>query len=219
MDSIETIRTIIRQQRILPLFYHDEAEVCDAVTRALYEAGIRAIEFTNRGKKALDNFRLLVSVRNDGMKDLKLGIGTIRSAKQANDFLDAGADFLVSPMFDADVCDAAYIRKTCWIPGCMTPTEIHQASMAGCELIKLFPGNVLGPGFVSAIRPLFPGVEFMPTGGVELKKKNIAAWFESGVVAVGMGSNLITKKALAEKNYKQITSDTKDVLKLLKKIK
>jgi 2-dehydro-3-deoxyphosphogluconate aldolase/(4S)-4-hydroxy-2-oxoglutarate aldolase len=129
--------------------------------------------------------------------------------------MEGGADFLVSPVFDTSVCDAAYMQKILWIPGCMTPTEIHNAEGAGCRLVKLFPGNVLGPGFVSAIRELFPALELMPTGGVELDKNNLRAWFDAGVVAVGMGSKLISRELLAAKDYKTIEKNTKEALHLI----
>jgi 2-dehydro-3-deoxyphosphogluconate aldolase/(4S)-4-hydroxy-2-oxoglutarate aldolase len=215
MDSHEIIITKLKQQGLLPLFYHSDATVCLEVTKALYAAGIRAIEFTNRGDAAFANFKTLVAARNTSMPDLLLAVGTIRSADQANRFLEAGADFLISPVFDADVCDAAYINKILWIPGCMTPTEIHVAENAGCRLIKLFPGNVLGPSFVSGIRELFPNVDFMPTGGVEPVKENIEAWFKAGVCAVGMGSKLISKAILEAKEYHTIESKARELLSII----
>ncbi len=215
MDRNETIVNTIRSQKLLPLFYHDDPGVCLETIRALYDAGIRAIEFTNRGASALDNFQKLVNARNEMMKDLLLGVGTIRTSQQANQFINAGADFLISPVFDTDVCDAAYISKTLWIPGCMTPTEIHVAENAGCQLIKLFPGNVLGPSFVSGIKELFPNISFMPTGGVEVDKENLEAWFSAGVCAVGMGSKLISKENLEKQNYKKIAKLTRKALKII----
>ncbi|OZA63813.1 MAG: hypothetical protein B7X72_09815 [Sphingobacteriia bacterium 39-39-8] len=106
-----------------------------------------------------------------------------------------------------------------WVPGCMTPTEIIQAETMGARMIKLFPGNILGPGFLSAIKEIFPGLLFMPTGGVELDKDNIGAWFKAGVCAVGMGSKLITKQLLEEQNYQQIATDTVKALEIIKSIK
>jgi 2-dehydro-3-deoxyphosphogluconate aldolase/(4S)-4-hydroxy-2-oxoglutarate aldolase len=153
------------------------------------------------------------------MKDLLLGVGTIRTAEQATRFIETGTDFLVSPVFDTDVCDAAYINKICWLPGCMTPTEVHVAEKAGCRLIKLFPGNVLEPGFVAAIKELFPQIDFMPTGGVEVSRESIGEWFKAGVCAVGLGSKLITKTALENKDYDSIISLTKEALSIVQSIK
>jgi 2-dehydro-3-deoxyphosphogluconate aldolase / (4S)-4-hydroxy-2-oxoglutarate aldolase len=219
MDRNESIIQQIRQQGILPLFYHGDTTVCLEVLRALHCAGIRVIEFTNRGEAALQNFKALIATREASMKDLLIGVGTIRTAEQATRFIEAGADFLVSPVFDTDVCDAAYINKVLWIPGCMTPTEIHVAENAGCKLVKLFPGNVLGPSFVSGIKELFPKLDFMPTGGVDTSRENIEGWFNAGVAAVGMGSKLISAKLLEQKNYITIQNDTKAVMELIQSVK
>jgi 2-dehydro-3-deoxyphosphogluconate aldolase/(4S)-4-hydroxy-2-oxoglutarate aldolase len=219
MDRNESIIQQIKQQGILPLFYHGDTTVCLEVVRALYRAGIRVIEFTNRGEAALQNFKALITVRDESMKDLVAGVGTIRTAEQATRFIEAGADFLVSPVFDTDVCDAAYINKILWIPGCMTPTEIHVAERSGSKLVKLFPGNVLGPSFVSGIKELFPKLYFMPTGGVDTSRENIEGWFNAGVVAVGMGSKLISTKLLEQKDYITIENDTKAVMELIRSAK
>jgi 2-dehydro-3-deoxyphosphogluconate aldolase/(4S)-4-hydroxy-2-oxoglutarate aldolase len=219
MDRESEVGEKIKSKGLLPLFYHDDAALCLAVVQALYDAGVTAIEFTNRGKKALENFKLLVNERNKKMPGLLLGIGTIKTAEQATAFIEAGADFLVSPVFDSSVCDVAYMQKILWIPGCMTATEIHVAEQAGCKFIKLFPGNVLGPGFVEAIRPLFPGLEYVVTGGVDVSKKNIRSWFDAGVSAVGMGSKLISKTLLEEKDFKKLVEETKDVLKKIAEAK
>jgi 2-dehydro-3-deoxyphosphogluconate aldolase/(4S)-4-hydroxy-2-oxoglutarate aldolase len=219
MEQQQQIIEQIKKQRVLPLFYHDDKEVCVSVTRALYEAGIRVIEFTNRGKAAMDNFKAMVAAKNEGLTGLLLAVGTIRTADQAKSFIDAGADFLISPVFDADVCDMAYLHKVLWLPGCMTPTEIHVAENAGCKLVKLFPGNVLGPGFVSAIKELFPKMDFMPTGGVEVTEENIGAWFSSGVCAVGLGSKMISKTVLANKDYATITKLAREALTITANIK
>jgi 2-dehydro-3-deoxyphosphogluconate aldolase/(4S)-4-hydroxy-2-oxoglutarate aldolase len=101
----------------------------------------------------------------------------------------------------------------------MTPTEIIKAENLGCKFIKLFPGNILGTGFMSAIKELFPNLLFMPTGGVELDKANISGWFKAGVCAVGMGSKLITKSLLENKDYDTITAATKDVIAIIADIK
>lgn len=204
---------------LLPLYYHDNAEVCLKIAGTLYDAGVKCIEFTNRGEHALENFRQLVKLRDEKMKGLLLAVGTIKTGTEAQKFIDAGADFLISPIFDSSVCDTAYLNKTMWIPGCTTPTEIHVARQAGCKLIKLFPGNLLGPGFVEAIMPLFRGVDFTITGGVEATEENLGAWFRSGVKVVGMGSKLITKDILKNGDYDGLKTKTKEVLSIISKIK
>ena len=207
----------IKNEGMLPLFYHDDVTVCENVLQALYNGGVRCIEFTNRGVHALSNFKHLVSLKTT-MPGLILGIGTIKTPQDATSFIEAGADFLISPCFDASVADVAYMHKVLWIPGCMTPTEIHVAQKSGATLVKLFPGNVLGPGFVEAIKTLFTGVDFLVTGGVEPTEQNIGTWFKAGVVGVGLGSKLITKDVLANKNYKQLETQTKELVQLIKKV-
>ena len=219
MESEVQMKQRVKEIGLLPLFYHDEVSVCKAVADALFAAGTQCIEFTNRGPHALENFKALVKLRDEKMKGLMMAVGTIKSGKEAQQFIDAGADVLISPVFDKGVCDTAYLNKILWIPGCTTPTEIHVAQQAGCDMIKLFPGNVLGPGFVEAIMPLFSGIDFTITGGVEPTKENIGAWFRAGVKIVGMGSKLISKKLMEAKDYASIESATREVLALIQAVK
>ena len=219
MDKEQLAIHKIKEQGILPLFYHDDASICIAVIKTLYESGIRCVEFTNRGSAALQNFKTMIQERDISMPELTLGIGTIRNSEDATAFLNAGADFLVSPFFDSGVCDVAYMNKILWIPGCMTATEIHTAQNAGCSLLKIFPGNVLGPGFVEAVAPLFNGLDFMVTGGVDASEESIRAWFKSGVAAVGIGGKLVSKNVLQNADYQQLKARTIEVLSIIKKIK
>ena len=218
MNQQEIILHQIKQQRLMPLFYHGDQHVCLDVVKALYNAGIRCIEFTNRGEAAMANFEALIAAGKESMPDLFLAVGTIRTVKQAVDFIEAGADFLISPVFDAAICKLAQSENILWIPGCMTPTEIHVAEQAGCSFVKLFPGNLLGPAFVTGIKVLFPHVSFMPTGGVEPNRENLKAWFDAGVSAVGMGSTLITKKRIDKKNFSAIENNTREVLETINAI-
>lgn len=218
MDRIESIIEHIKEQGVLPLFYHEDKQVCLDVIKALYEAGIRVIEFTNRGENALENFKAILALRDETMQDLLLAIGTIRNADQATTYIKAGADILISPVFDPDVADEAYLAKILWIPGCMTPTEIHVAQNAGCRLVKLFPGNVLGPAFVTGIRELFPGMDFMPTGGVELNEESMGEWFRAGVCAVGLGSKVISRSLLEKKDYATITRLASEAISIVQSI-
>ena len=206
----------IKEQGILPLFYHDDITACKQITKALYDAGIRVIEFTNRGPKALENFSQLVQERNQSWPGLLLGIGTIKTASDASAFIDAGADLLISPVFDSSICDVAYLQKILWIPGCMTPSEIHEAAAAGCSMIKLFPGSLLGPGFIEAIRPVFAGLDFVVTGGVETDEANLRSWFAAGAAGVGMGSKLITKTVLEQQDYAVLENKARNLLALVK---
>jgi len=218
MSKKDELLQLIPRQGILPLFFHKEAEVSIQVLKALYDAGIRAVEYTNRGEAALANFKLMKQLCESEMKDLYLGIGTMKNAEMAKTFIDAGADYLICPGWVPEVAEVADQHDMLWVPGCMTPSEIIAAENKGARMIKLFPGNVLGPGFMSAIKELFPQLLFMPTGGVELDRDNIAGWFKAGVCAVGMGSKLITKPLLEAKQYDQITQATREVMAIIKSI-
>jgi 2-dehydro-3-deoxyphosphogluconate aldolase/(4S)-4-hydroxy-2-oxoglutarate aldolase len=206
-------------QGILPLYFNPDENVSIEILRAIHRAGIKAVEYTNRGEAAFNNFKKMVAVRNQEMPDMMLGIGTIKTLLQAKDYMSAGADFMVSPGFVAEVASYAISNDVFYAPGCMTPTEIIAAENAGVRFIKLFPGNMLGPEFLSSIKEIFPKLLFMPTGGVDTTKENIEGWFKAGVCAVGMGSKLISKKLMEQKDYATIESSTKEVLALIQSIK
>jgi 2-dehydro-3-deoxyphosphogluconate aldolase/(4S)-4-hydroxy-2-oxoglutarate aldolase len=215
MKSKEAVLDSILVQGMLPLFFYEDADVSVEVIRTLYKAGVRVLEYTNRGKEALNNFRIISKVVKAAMPDMNLGIGTIKTEAEAEAFVAVGADFIVSPIIDAAVAKVADKYKMLYIPGCMTPTEIHQAQQHKAMLIKIFPANILGPAFVSSIRELFQGQLFIPTGGVEIEADNISGWFRAGVCAVGMGSKLISKNVLDNKLYSQLYNDTVKALQLV----
>lgn len=215
MNDKQAILQAIIQQGMLPLFYDDDAAVSNAVIQTLYRAGVRAIEYTNRGPEALKNFSSLKAAAKQ-LPGLALGIGTIKTEKDASAFIDAGAHFIVSPVVTSGVAEAVNKAGLLWIPGCMTPTEIAVAQQYEAMLIKLFPADLLKPHFVSAIKELFPGQLFIPTGGIGLDKTELAAWFKAGVCAVGMGSRLITKAILKDKMYEVLHSETVAALALIR---
>src|SRR3546814_259469 len=219
MNKKTTVLELIQEQGLLPLFFHPNEENTIEITRTVYEAGGRLIEYTNRGKEALRNFAELKKEADKSMPGLQLGVGTIKTAEEAQKFIDAGADFIVSPTVNPEVGKKAEAAGILWTPGCMTPTEISLAQQHGALLIKLFPANILGTEFLSSIRSLFPGQLFIPTGGVDLSRENISGWFNAGVCAVGMGSKLISKKVMDEKQYDLLKKSTADVLELIKTCK
>ena len=206
-------------QGILPLYFHADPSVSADVLQALYQAGVRAVEYTNRGDAAYQNFQSLVALRDQRMSDMLLGVGTIKNLPDAKRYLEAGADFLVSPGLVPDVAQHAVAEGYFYAPGCMTPTEIIAAENAGITFIKLFPGNLLGPEFMSGIKEIFPRLRFMPTGGVDPTEESIGAWFKAGVSAVGMGSKLVSKSVMENKEYVGLTSKTAEVLQIVQKIK
>lgn len=219
MATKQTITDVILKQGMLPLYFNADEIVSVEVLRAIYKAGIIAVEYTNRGEAALKNFKKLFEVRNKEMPGLMLGVGTIKNIKQAENYINAGGDFLVSPGFVPEVAAYANSKNIFYAPGCMTPGEIIAAENSGIGFIKLFPGNLLGPEFLSGIKDIFPDLLFMPTGGVDTTRENLEGWFKAGVSAVGMGSKLISKKLMEQKDYATIEKLTKEVLDLINTIK
>jgi 2-dehydro-3-deoxyphosphogluconate aldolase / (4S)-4-hydroxy-2-oxoglutarate aldolase len=219
MKNQQDILNQITQQKMLPLYFHKDATVSINILKALYNAGIKAVEYTNRGAEAVENFKALRKVVNESMPGMLLGIGTVKTVEDAQQFISAGADFIISPVVYPPVAKVVQDAGLLWIPGCLTPTEIFTAEMNGAKMVKIFPGSVVGPSYIAAIKELFPGLLFMPTGGVDTTAENIKEWFSAGVVAVGMGSKLISKSVLQNLEYEKLTQQTKVVLEILNNIK
>lgn len=219
MTTAKQVLDAIVEQGMLPLYFNPDETVSVEILKALHRAGVKAVEYTNRGEAALSNFRKLVAVRNTEMSGMLLGVGTIKNMQHASDYLAAGADFLVSPGFIPEVAAHCVANGIFFGPGCMTPSDIIAAENAGIKFIKLFPGNLLGPEFMSSIKEIFPQLVFMPTGGVDTTRESIEGWFKSGVSAVGMGSKLISKKLMESRDYAAVAEMTKTVLQLIAEIR
>ena len=219
MEKKAELLQLIPQQGMLPLYFNKDTEVSINILKALYEAGIRTVEYTNRGEAALTNFKKMREVCDSELQGMYLGVGTIKDAAAAQAFIDAGADYIISPGLVEDAVKVADQNNMLWIPGCMTPSEIIKAEQLGAKMIKLFPGNILGVAFLQAVKELFPNLLFMPTGGVDLDKDNIAGWFKAGVCAVGMGSKLISKPLMENKDYAGIKDLTLQAIQIIQTIK
>jgi 2-dehydro-3-deoxyphosphogluconate aldolase / (4S)-4-hydroxy-2-oxoglutarate aldolase len=206
----------IKRTRVVPLFTHDDAALAVEVLRAAYEAGIRVFEFTNRRKNSFEVFQALVKHRSQ-YPDLMLGIGTIMDPETTVKFIDAGADFIISPILKTSMAEVCHRYNKHWMPGCATLTEIVTAKEFGAEIIKIFPGSVLGPGFISSIMPVVPDLNLMITGGVEPNEQNLSAWFKAGAMAVGMGSQLFTKEILENKDWTQLKNMVSQALAIAAK--
>jgi len=219
MAKSEAILQAIKNQGILPLYFHKDQEVSQNILKAVYNGGVKVVEYTNRGDAAFANFQAMLNFRDQEIPDLKLGIGTIKDLLTAKKFIESGADFIVSPGFVEDVAKYCVENDIFYAPGCMTPSEIIQAENRGINFIKLFPGNIIGVAFMSSIKDVFQNLNFMPTGGVDPTEESMKSWFDAGVCAVGMGSKLISKVLMEDKNYDQITEDIKKTIAIYKKIK
>jgi 2-dehydro-3-deoxyphosphogluconate aldolase/(4S)-4-hydroxy-2-oxoglutarate aldolase len=216
--SKQEILQTMRSTGLVPLFTHDDATEAQHVLQAAYRGGVRVFEFTNRRKNSYDVFCKLVEQRAS-YPDLMLGIGTIMDAATTKKFIDAGADFIISPILKTEMAEVCHAHNKHWIPGCATVTEIVTAKEHGAEIIKIFPGSVLGPGFVSAIMPVVPDLNLMITGGVEPTEQNLTAWFKAGATCVGLGSQLFTKEILQEKNWSALERKVSDALAIIRQLR
>ena len=215
---IEVINKII-DSGMVPLFYHSDIEVAKNVLKACYNGGSRLLEFTNRGDFAIEIFKNLNKFAHQELPGMILGVGSVTNSSSASQYILAGANFVITPVFRKDIAKICNRRKVLWSAGCGSLTEISKAEEMGCELIKLFPGNIYGPEFVKAIKGPQPWTSIMPTGGVTTSKENLKDWFDSGVSCVGIGSKLISNDILIDKDYKVLEEKVKETLKLIQEIR
>lgn len=197
-NYMEKVLRHILSYPVLPVYYHDDVSTCLAVAEASYQGGIRVFEFVHRGTNALANFQALLAHRERNMPGLLLGIGTIKDGTLARQYVDLGADFVVSPVVKPEIAQETLASGVLWIPGVMTPTEISLAEDLGAPLVKIFPADVVGQGFLRAVKPLFPKMHFMPTGGVVAEAGSVGSWFGAGASAIGLGSKLFSPPAGAQ---------------------
>lgn len=196
--------------QIIPVFFHPDVTVCEQVLRACYAGGVRVFEFTNRGESAYSTFVQLRKVANELMPDLQLGIGSVVRAADAERFIAAGAQFVVGPCMSEPVLEVCQQHNLPYVPGCGTVTEIFNAQEKGCEVTKLFPGDVYGPNMVKGLMAPMPWSKVMVTGGVSPDKENLQSWFKAGAWCVGMGSKLFPKEVLKEQDWTYITNKCKE---------
>ena len=202
-----------QQAPIVPVFYHPDADYTKEILKACFDGGLQVFEYTNRGEAALEVFRALVPFVKEHCPGMVLGAGTILTADDAGKFIDAGADFIVQPVITTAVADVCKQRHIPWIPAGATLNEIYQATLLGAELVKVFPGNVVGPGFIKAIRGPMPHLRLMVTGGVEPTAESLNAWFKAGVTCVGIGSQLFAGENLSAESLKERIAQLLTILK------
>lgn len=215
---IEVVQQMI-SSGMVPLFYHNEIDVAKKVLKACYDGGARLMEFTNRGDFAIEIFTHLIKYAVNELPGMILGVGSITDAGSASAYMLRGANFIVTPVLREDIAIVCNRRKVLWSPGCGSLTEIAKAEELGAEIIKLFPGSVYGPNFIKNILAPQPWTSLMPTGGVSPTKENLKAWFDSGVVCVGMGSKLMVKKEDGSYDYSKIKAKTREALDIITSLK
>ncbi len=208
----------IQSAGIVPLFTHEDADVARSVIDAAYAGGIRVFEFTNRKKNSFEIFSQLAAYVQK-YPDFILGVGTVMDGVTTIRFIDAGAHFVVSPIIKKEMGVACKDRNISWIPGCATLTEIISARDHGAEIIKVFPGAVLGPVFVSSVLSVVPELQLLISGGVEPNEKSLSAWFGAGATCVGLGSQLFTREIIETKNWAKLQQQMADCLTILQKVR
>jgi 2-dehydro-3-deoxyphosphogluconate aldolase/(4S)-4-hydroxy-2-oxoglutarate aldolase len=216
-DKIQVMQKI-GATRMIPVFYHADAEVAKQVVKACYDGGVRAFEFTNRGDFAHEVFREVIRFAADACPDLALGAGSVVDAPTAALYMQLGACFIVGPLFNPDVAKVCNRRCVPYTPGCGSVSEVGFAQEAGCDIIKLFPGDVLSPKLVKGLLAPMPWTKLMVTGGVEPTEENLTGWIKAGAYCVGMGSKLFPKSKVATGDWTYITQKCRESLDLLDRI-
>ena len=214
------VLTAMMEQSVIPVFYHPDFEVCRNVIQACANAGAKCVEFTNRGDFAAQVFFELSRYFAAADPSVIMGVGSIVDAPTAGIYIANGAKFVVSPLTSVETAKLCNRRGIPYSPGCGSATEIGDAQELGCEIIKVFPGSsVGGPEFVKSVMGPMPWTRIMPTGGVEPTEESLRKWFGAGIVACGIGSNLITKKLLDAKDYAGIEENFRQTIALVNRIK
>ena len=209
----------MKQTGLIPVFYNSDLEVSKNIVKACYDGGIRVFEFTNRGEFAHEVFGELVKYAAKECPEMIMGIGSIVDAPTAALFIQLGANFIVGPLFNPDVAKVANRRLIPYTPGCGSVTEVGMAQEMGCDLCKVFPGDVLGTGFIKGLKAPMPWSDLMVTGGVKPEEGNLKGWFDAGATCVGMGSNLFPAELIKNKNWKEITKLCSDALAIIQKVR
>ena len=217
-DKLQVLATMM-ETGMVPVFYHADAEVAKKVLKACYDGGVRAFEFTNRGDFAQEVFGELVKYANKELPGMIVGVGSVIDPATAALYIQLGANFVVGPLFNPAVAPVCNRRLIPYCPGCGSVSEVGAAQEAGCDLCKVFPGDVLGPSFVKGLRAPMPWSRLMVTGGVKPERANLEGWFKAGVTCVGMGSNLFPKDVIAAGDWSKITQLCQDALQIIREVR
>ncbi|MCM1449330.1 MAG: bifunctional 4-hydroxy-2-oxoglutarate aldolase/2-dehydro-3-deoxy-phosphogluconate aldolase [Clostridiales bacterium] len=213
------VMTKIGTAPMVPVFYNKDLEVAKAVVKACYDGGVRAFEFTNRGDFAHEIFGELVKYAAKECPEMALGVGSVVDPGTASLYMQLGACFVVGPLFNPEVAKVCNRRQVPYTPGCGSISEVGAAQEVGCELCKVFPGDVLGPKFVKGLLAPMPWSKLMVTGGVEPTEENLSAWFKAGVYCVGMGSKLFPKEVVAAGDWTAIKEKCAACFETIKKLR
>jgi len=204
---------------MVPVFYNKDVETAKKVIKACYDGGVRSFEFTNRGDFAHEVFAQCMKYAAENCPALAMGAGSVTDAPTAALYIQMGACFIVGPCFNPQVAALCNRRQIPYIPGCGTVSEIANAQEAGCEVVKLFPGDVYGTNFVKDVMAPMPWTRIMVTGGVAPTSENLKGWFQAGAFCVGMGSKLFPKDKVAANDWAYVTQICADSIEAIKNLK
>lgn len=213
---LEVLNEIIKIG-LVPVFYHQELEIAELILDSCMIAKAKVVEYTNRGKNALDVFKALHQLIEQKKIDVILGAGTIDDPFTASLFIQAGANFIVSPSLNIETARLCNRYKIAYIPGCFTVSEIALAEEFGVEICKLFPANqTIGPDFIKAIHGPRPWSRIMPTGGIPLEQNAIKKWIRAGAAAIGMGSSLISQEVIQGRKFRELSENIHQIVQWIK---
>lgn len=213
------VATTMKEVGMIPLFFNNDIELSKKVLKACYDGGAKLLEFTARGDFAHEIFRDLIKYTVKELPGMIMGVGSVSDAAQASLFMSLGANFVVTPLLREDIARVCNRRKVLWSAGCGSLTEIARAEELGCEIVKLFPGDIYGPQFVKSVKGPQPWTSIMPTGGVSPTEENLKGWFDAGVTCVGMGSKLISKDITANEDFAKLEMNVRKVLAIIKSLR
>ena len=211
--------TAMKETGMVPVFYHKDVEIAKNIVKACYEGGVRVFEFTNRADFAHEVFGDLVKFAAKECPEMIMGIGSIVDPATAALYIQLGANFVVGPLFNPEVAKVCNRRLIPYSPGCGSVSEVGFAQEMGCDVCKVFPGDVLGAGFIKGLKAPMPWSNLMVTGGVKPEEANLKSWFDAGVTCVGMGSNLFPAADIQTENWKAITNLCENALAIIQKVK
>ncbi len=201
--------------KILPMFYSSDIDIAKAILIACFNGGIGGVEFVDRGENSAGVFKELIQYRNAEFPEMLVGIGTLYNKFQAQVFIDLGADFIISPIFDKGLALTCNRRKVLWIPGCTTMREMVLAESYGADLIKIFPAASLGKSYVRDILAPSPTSCIMVSGGIKSDIGEITQWLEAGASCIGLGSDLISPDIMRNKEFELITDKIKEIAEFI----
>jgi len=213
------VATVMEKTGMVPLFFSSDIELSKKVLKSCYDGGARLMEFTARGDFAHEVFGELTKYAIKELPGMIMGVGSVTDAASTSRFMALGANFIVTPVLREDIAIVCNRRKVLWSPGCGTLTEITRAEELGCEIVKLFPGDIYGPQFVKGIKGPQPWTNIMPTGGVSPTKDNLSSWFNAGVTCVGIGSKLISKEIITNKDFNKLEQKVREALDIINKVR